>query len=87
MQTVKQLGQQLARKITANKNLSYLLQCWSRKGILPSSVWHRLPVNGNFSVQIEDNYFPMSLRPVIVSDEHFIGVAGKGLSQKHYPYF
>jgi FkbM family methyltransferase len=57
MQTVKQLGQQLARKITANKNLSYLLQCWSRKGILPSSVWHRLPVNGNFSVQIEDNYF------------------------------
>jgi len=57
MQVAKQLGRQVARKITANKNLRYLLRCYSRKGLLPRSVWHRLPVNGNFSVQIEDNYF------------------------------
>lgn len=50
----KPLGRQFARQLAANPARRRLLRALSRAGLLPPSVWKRLPVEATFSVELLD---------------------------------
>lgn len=50
----KPLGRQFARQLAANPARRRLLRSLSQAGLLPPSVWKRLPVEATFSVELLD---------------------------------
>lgn len=74
-----QLGRQIARRITAWPAARHTLQFMSQRGLLPTAVWMRLPVVGEFTVSLPSGE---TFRYTAIAEEgigrglHWRGISG-----------
>lgn len=52
---MKSFGREIIRHVTAHRVVRNPLRCATQKGMLPSSVWKRLPFVGTFDVALPDS--------------------------------